>query len=76
MGYSDLWRCENCGTEDQRDWHTECAVCGAPRPGYWADDETPPPADVDAESAGDPFNYEGPPEDMSEFFWSVILGEA
>lgn len=30
-GYNDLWNCE-CGTEDNPDWHTECPVCGQPRP--------------------------------------------
>jgi hypothetical protein len=32
MGYSDLWTCNECGTEDNPDYHTECPICGAARP--------------------------------------------
>lgn len=31
-GYSDLWTCNECGTKDNPEWHTECPICGAGRP--------------------------------------------
>lgn len=32
LGYGDLWTCNECGTEDNPDWYTECPICGADRP--------------------------------------------